>query len=462
MTDSFQDQGGVATMSPHPLARWLLSKFVNYHSSPQRQRQQRAARERARRKAGQSHVVEYFHQLDDGYSHLTAQLLSRLCERYDIELRCHLVHAPRGNNAPEPELLSQLSRHDASCIATEYGLDFPSPPSKTNQALDPALVSLATAILAAQDKQGFISCAAEVGQALWNWDGETLRKLAEQRGSASAQQQQASLDAGTARRHELKHYSGAMFYYAGEWYWGVDRLYHLEKRLAELGADRHPGQPLLAPRPALETGPLRDSGKLTLEFYASLRSPYTAIVFDRVMQLAEQTGIRLEVRPVLPMVMRGVAVTREKGLYIFSDAAREAAEAGVDYGHFYDPIGEPVRRCYSLYPWACQQGRATALLGSFLRAAFVQGINTNTQRGLRKVVEAAGLDWTEAQQHLDQPGWEPILEDNRNAMYRVGLWGVPSFRLLDENGQQLLALWGQDRLWLFSRYIQRYLQRRVE
>ena len=46
-------------------------------------------------------------------------------------------------------------------------------------------------------------------------------------------------------------------------------------------------------------------------------------------------------------------------------------------------------------------------------------------------------------------------------MYDAGLWGVPSFRLLNDQGQQLLALWGQDRLWLFAREIQRQLQRRV-
>jgi 2-hydroxychromene-2-carboxylate isomerase len=45
-------------------------------------------------------------------------------------------------------------------------------------------------------------------------------------------------------------------------------------------------------------------------------------------------------------------------------------------------------------------------------------------------------------------------------MYDAGLWGAPSFRLLDEQGEQLLALWGQDRLWLFAREIQRQLERR--
>ena len=28
--------------------------------------------------------------------------------------------------------------------------------------------------------------------------------------------------AGTQLRREMKHYSGAMFYYGGEWYWGAD------------------------------------------------------------------------------------------------------------------------------------------------------------------------------------------------------------------------------------------------
>jgi 2-hydroxychromene-2-carboxylate isomerase len=52
-----------------------------------------------------------------------------------------------------------------------------------------------------------------------------------------------------------------------------------------------------------------------------------------------------------------------------------------------------------------------------------------------------------------------LLEENRLAMYAAGLWGVPSFRLLDAQGHPLLALWGQDRLWLVAREIQRQLQR---
>jgi len=449
MVQQFKEQGGAATMDPNPVLRWVTSRVMTRISSAERLAKKRARCEKHRVKAGQPHVVEYFHEVDDGYSHLAAQMLKPLLERYRIELVCHLVGGPVGKNAPEPELLLKLSRYDAFKVAPHYGLEFP----QHDAAPSERLLGLAAAILAKQDVGGFVEHAAAVGRAFWTDDEASLREMAERLGRASETEVAARIDAGNKRREELRHYSGAMFYYGEEWYWGVDRLYHLEKRLAELGADRRPGSPLLAPRPAIEAGEVKDDGSLTLEVFPSLRSPYTAVGFDRAVRLARDTGVRLVVRPVLPMVMRGVPATRQKGMYIFSDAAREAREAGVPYGEFFDPIGDPVRRCYSLYPWACEQGRGIELLSSFLRAAFVQGINTNNDRGLRAVVEQAGLDWEQARRIVGSPGWEEQLERNRRAMYAAGLWGVPSFRLLDEAGEPLLALWGQDRLWLFAREI---------
>ena len=67
------------------------------------------------------------------------------------------------------------------------------------------------------------------------------------------------------------------------------------------------------------------------------------------------------------------------------------------------------------------------------------------------MVEAAGLDWSAAQPHREDKTWEALLEDNRQTMYAAGLWGVPSFRLLDPADEPLLSTWGQDRLWLVAR-----------
>jgi len=454
MSEQFKEQGGVATMDPSPLVRWLTSNIMKRLSNPERMEKNRARIEVQRRKSGLAHTVEYFHQLEDGYSHLAVQVLQAFCSRYEVNLVCHLVEGPVGKNVAEPDLLLRLSRYDAFHVAPEYGLVFPGHAKAPKETL----VNLAASILAAQDNRGFIGCVAEVSAALWAGEEDALKLLAQRCGSVSAERTAEKIIEGSTRQKMLQHYSGAMFYYGEEWYWGVDRLYHLEKRLSGLGLDSQSDKPMLMPRPAVESGELRDDGSLTLEVYPSLRSPYTAISFDRTVKLAKETGVKLIVRPVLPMVMRGVPATRQKGFYIFKDAAREAREAGIEYGNFYDPIGKPTRQCYSLFPWASEQGRGVELVSSFLNAAFVQGVNTNNNRGLKQVVESAGLDWSEAKTRLGETGWEDLLEANRLAMYEAGLWGVPSFRLLNGQEDTVLALWGQDRLWLIAREIQRQLR----
>lgn len=456
MAEQFKEQGGAATMDPSPIRRWLQSKLLTKIISHKHLQKQRDRHEKRRIKSATQPTVEYFHQVDDPYSYLAAQCLVELAQRYDIKLVCHLVTVTSGKNIPEPDLLGKLSRHDACSIASHYGLSF----AHASQQPDAQLAEQATAILVslALDKaQSFVEHVAVVTEALWSSDQQSLNALSQELGMASSDQVKHAIKQGNMRRQQLGHYSSAMFYCDKEWYWGVDRLYHLEKRLAALGIDREVGRPPLVPRPQIINGPLKDHARLTLEFYVSLRSPYTAIIFDRVVALAASTGVQLALRPVLPMVMRGVPATRAKGIYIFMDAAREAREAGVDFGHFYDPIGDPTRRCYSLYQWACDQGKGVELIGNFLNCAFVKGVNTNNNRGLKKVVEDAGLDWQEAKKLVGQPGWEDALESNRQVMYSAGLWGVPSFRLLDETGQQILVTWGQDRLWLIAKEIQRQL-----
>ena len=446
MADQFKEQGGAATMNPSRLGRWLTSKVMTRLSQPRSVQGRHAKAERARLTMGAPHQVHYFHQVDDGYSHLAAQLLLPLLARYNIELCCHLVCANRKKNVPEPALLARLSRYESQLVAPGYGLVFPDHPHEP----DTHHVSLATCILAAQSPETFPEIVAEVGDALWSDDGARLNHLAEAHGLVAAEHAEVVVAAGTQLRREMKHYSGAMFYYGGEWYWGADRFYLLEQRLAAVSVDRYPERGLIAPRPPIALPQQRNNKAFTLEFYASLRSPYTAVVFDRAVAFAQDAGITLELRPVLPMVMRGVPATREKGMYIFMDAAREAHHAGVSYGNFYDPIGDPVRKCYALYPWAASQGKGVDLLSSFLRHAFALGANTNSEGGLRKVVEAAGLDWVDAQAHRQDTTWEALLEENRLAMYQAGLWGVPSFRLIDPEGQAVVAVWGQDRLWLLA------------
>ena len=451
MTKEFKEQGGIATMDPSPMKRWVTSRVIRKLIHPKRHESARRKFEKERVKQGKKHCVEYFHQVDDGYSHLAAQALRPLFEHYDIELKLHLVRGPSGNNLPEPELLPRLSLYDAALVSRHYGLEFPANASLPGSEL----VDKANGILANVSAADFPEAAIAVGEVIYCENAEAgLEKLEERWGIADNAVAERALNQGDARLAELKHYSGAMFYYGGEWYWGVDRLYHLEERLHSLGASKGSSRVLLYPRHVIEEGPNIGDGSLTLEIYASMRSPYTAVIFDKVVELAHNTGVKLVVRPVLPMVMRGVSLSRQKGMYIFADATREARHLGVEFGKFSDPIGSPARRCYSLFSWAGEQGKQVELASSFLKAAFVEGVNTNKDEGMAHVVEQAGLSWEDAQKVIDNNDWQAELEKNRTTMYGFDCWGVPSFRLLDAQGESIIAVWGQDRLWLVSRAIQ--------
>ncbi|MEM9175199.1 MAG: 2-hydroxychromene-2-carboxylate isomerase, partial [Myxococcota bacterium] len=58
----------------------------------------------------------------------------------------------------------------------------------------------------------------------------------------------------------------------------------------------------------------------------------------------------------------------------------------------------------------------------------------------------------------DSDAWREELEANRQTLYdELGLWGVPSYRLLDADGRTLLSVWGQDRLWLVAAVIRETL-----
>jgi 2-hydroxychromene-2-carboxylate isomerase len=198
-----------------------------------------------------------------------------------------------------------------------------------------------------------------------------------------------------------------------------------------------------------------------VEVFPSLRSPYTAIAMGRVLEWAERLPVDLVMRPVLPMVMRGLPVPAAKRLYITLDTKREAEDAGEPFGRICDPVGRPVERGLSLFPWARACGRGGELIHAFTRAAFAEGIDTGEDAGLRHVVERAGLSWQDARPHLDPDsdasGWRQEVEANRQAMFDHDLWGVPSFRVVGSAGEPDVWTWGQDRLWWVELEVRRRL-----
>lgn len=441
----------------NPLSRRLAPVAVQAFTSRRSRNAQRWLAERRRRLRGEPHRVLYFHQAGDPYGHLALQVLGPLVERYEVQLEPHLAGPPSDATAPERALLTAFALRDAADVAPGYGLSFPAPDAPPADAA----VELAERRFAAAIEAGdFIARAPEISGALWRAGGEDLNALAAAAAPVSAQAARAAIATGSERREALGHYLGGMLYYGGEWYWGVDRLWHLERRLQALGLLR-PGSSAapIAPRPEPSGMPLpAGEGRVTLEYFPSLRSPYTAIAMRRVADLRRRLPVDLVVRPVLPMVMRGLPVPRIKSRYIVTDTKREAEDAGVDFGRVCDPVGRPVERGFSLYPAACEQGVGFEFLQSFTDGVFCQGIDAGSEDGLRTIAERAGLAWDRARPFLDREGWREPLEANRKSMFASGLWGVPSFRIPAAPGAGEYATWGQDRIWRVEQELRRRLQ----
>ena len=384
-------------------------------------------------------TIHYFHQVDDPYSHLAAQKIDALTNRYKVKFKFHLAHNPADNEQGDALRFSAWALRDARTIASDYGTELPQNINQIEGLQTKRAESYLSGYLADYD---FAREAVAIGHRLWS--GHPMEDLPASNAAAD----------GSALRTKLGHWLSATFYFEGEWYWGVDRLVHLENRLLDMGLSNDPSG-ICVPRPTPETLNNRDASAVTLEFFPSLRSPYTAISFDRTIALAQRTGVKLILRPVMPMMMRGVPAPRVKQLQIMTDSKREADYYGQKFGPMVDPFGEPVKRAFALLPFMTEQGLSIDYCANYLRAAWCEGVDITTERGLKQVVEETGANWQEAQNQFDNNIWETLLEDNVSDMLDAGLWGVPSFRVTGGKTEEPFCCWGQDRLWRVESEISR-------
>jgi 2-hydroxychromene-2-carboxylate isomerase len=364
--------------------RATLSRTISSIITSPALRSIKRARHGLARAFGGAAVVHYFHQIDDPYSQLAAQILPKLADTYRIALKSHIVSPPEQAAAPEYERLINLAKADAALLARAYGLKTPSPDTRP----------------------------AGVG------NGDALRK-------------------------KLGHYLSGMFYFEGEWYWGLDRLHFLEERLREARLVKKTDAPLIAPvKEVTFTGPKGSATGATLDYFLSFRSPYTYLAVPRVRKLAEHYGVTLQLRFVLPMVMRGLPVPGPKRIYIVLDTKREAERLGMPFGKVVDPVGKPTERGLAVLHQAIQAGKGPAFAESFLTGVFAEGIDAGSTAGLNKMAERAGLSRDLIAKALKDESWRQVAEANREELFALGLWGVPSFRVNSNR-----AHWGQDRLW---------------
>lgn len=407
-----------------------------------------AAAELKRKVTGGSRTVDFYFDLADPWSYLAAQAAERLVKAYPgIELKFHLVSSPAADVDPAPNLRNYHALRDAIEMGHYWNLEFPG-----KKPLEPGSLKRAAQIMIKPRPDAEqLQIALELCRALWVNDQKVLTSLMGKHGTEASGAIAPYLATAYSALRKAGHYQGAMFAYGGDWYWGIDRLPYLEARLREDTGTTAP--PLVEPRPEAERAPEKlnaPAGRLALEFWFSFRSPYSYLALARTAELAARFDVDLKIRPVLPMVSRGLPLPREKRLYLVRDAHREADRLGIPFGDICDPLGKGVDNALAISKLAIERGQGMAFLESAARGAWSEAKDLASYVDLREIVERAGLDWADARAAMADESWRVWASDNANDLDGAGLWGVPSWRAGD------FVTWGQDRLPLLADRLRRH------
>jgi len=417
---------------------------------PRFARATRWLREKRRQLTGRRHVVSVFLQIDDPYSYILSHYLPSLRKQYDIDVRLYLSQAEGDEYQPAPGLLAEYAVLDCTRLAEELGIPFLDkgdlPPIEHR-------IGLSNAVAALSGTDAFDEELRQVLAMFWRGDGRgaaSMSRAADSGGLAG----EVIADSQTLQK-KLGHYNAAMLHYAGEWFWGVDRLHYLTKRLDELGvANSDTPDPLLASveqtmKYSLPVKPPAAAKDLPpLELFVSFRSPYSYIALRPIYEIADAFGIALKLRPVLPMVMRGMQVPQPKLMYIAKDTLREAGRRKVAFGKIADPVGRGVERCLAAFQYAESENRARDFLLNAGKAIWAEAIDVATDEGMRKVTARTGLFWPDVEKAINSDDWREPTEANRESMMDSGSWGVPTVRMGN------FIVWGQDRDWMLLRHIE--------
>ena len=294
-------------------------------------------------------IMNIFVAVDDVQSFVALQCAKKITKSYDnIDVRIRILEPQLNGWSSSLETKYDWVFRDSSLFCSLYSLEHPRKPCKSPERLHRVTRILATRLAKNHhdnDHDGALSEALAVMKMAW--EESPIDDYEDS--SVDSEEVASMLRRNRKGLRRLGYYNPGALEFEGEWY-PPGRLDHLERRLHEedLSVSDSPSAPLLFDRgregggglhttsqtlPSLTTCPPRP----TVELFYSFRSPYSQLVMPRLRAICDRLGADISVRPVLPMVTRGLKVPREKEWYIGKDAVREARKLGLPMGNIADP-----------------------------------------------------------------------------------------------------------------------------
>jgi 2-hydroxychromene-2-carboxylate isomerase len=306
-----------------------------------------------------SREVEFFYCPTDAHSFLALQAFVAFTQSFaSVLVRVWLLPPAKDNGlvayGTDTARQEAWQGRDAVCLARLYsdlGLSFPeSAVVPCSEEMKLAALCASTAVANPEINGSFLLAPGnladliEVGKLVFQGDVHALKSK-----FPSSTDDEISLK-GLARAKWKGVYNSGFIVFGFEWFWGVDRLGYLESLLLQRGLGTRESPIFNRTHPPRLVRPPTSSTPVVLELFWSFRSPYSQIVLKPLVELLKDfPAVKLQVRCVLPMVMRGLDVPLAKKIYIVTDTAREARTIGMpEFGNANDPVGRGVERGFAV------------------------------------------------------------------------------------------------------------------
>ncbi|MEH6384582.1 MAG: DsbA family protein [Colwellia sp.] len=375
-------------------------------------------------------VAEVYLALNDPYSFMLIQVLPELEKRFNIQFKLFLVYESVPGVTIDPKLMRTWAIKDANFIADQYQL------KKITQ--QPTQESLFTGQQMWQLRPKTLDNAWQLFQETWFNEFDYYYHAS----TPVINYQIKNL----MRLVKKGHYLPSSIFIAGQWYVGIDRLEHLEKRLADFGLAKdnstavYQKNKLVFAEQSTKEIITDNAGNHTLEVFISLRSPYSYIGLLQAEKLSQHYNIPLKIKPLLPLVMRGLTITENKERYAVFDASREAKKLNIPFTGITDPLGQGIFNAFQIFSYAEQQNKDLVFIKSAFNAIYVDGLDLSHKSVIESLCQQHALNYDEALAYNNEHDWQQWSDFNQSTIDSMGLWGAPCFRF------QNVACWGQDRL----------------
>lgn len=200
--------------------------------------------------------------------------------------------------------------------------------------------------------------------------------------------------------------------------------------------------------------------RLSVDLFWSFRSPYSYLATGRIVQIARDYDVVVNVRPVLPIAVRieGFFDTVNPlwPPYLLRDTMRIAQYNGIDYGWPRpDPIVQDfatrkvspdqpyIYRLTRLGVEATLRDRGLPFIDEVSRIIWngkIEGWHQGSH--LTEATQRAGLDLAALDAAIEKAPekYDAIIAENQNALSTAGHWGVPTMVFEGE------PFFGQDRI----------------